>query len=236
MPPPHPLALVSDDEALLKALHWQLHSELLELKQPLLLRRGRQGASAGARAQLEEALSHKPSALITALYEPRALDLSLQLAKRAHVPVVVCSPEPSLDEVKRCLRGGALDYVEQPWRQGPELVPLIVKLISEQTSALPAQVEPTEPTEPIEPTEPTEPTALTNEMDRRALLLSLIDCSRSFQEALTPLEDELRQLYLQESLKRAQSLHGAAKLAGVDRSNFKRLLKRYRVTREGEGR
>jgi len=233
VPPPHPLALVSDDEALLKALHWQLHSELLELKQPLLLRRGRQGASAGARAQLEEALSHKPSALITALYEPRALDLSLQLAKRAHVPVVVCSPEPSLDEVKRCLRGGALDYIEQPWRQRRELVPLILKLISEQPSALSAQMEPTETTEATEATGPTE---LINEMDRRALLLSLIDCSRSFQEALTPLEDELRRLYLQESLKRAQSLHGAAKLAGVDRSNFKRLLKRYRVTREGEGR
>ena len=66
-----------------------------------------------------------------------------------------------------------------------------------------------------------------------ALLTPLIDLERPFLEALAPLEDALRASYLAGVLRAHGSIAAAARRAGVERANFKRLLRRYGVRMEG---
>jgi DNA-binding NtrC family response regulator len=81
------------------------------------------------------------------------------------------------------------------------------------------------------PTQSIEPTAQGSQLVIKHLerLEDLIDLSLSFQEAMTPIEDQLRHYYLSQILKREGSVSAAARFAKLDRSNFRRLLKRYGV-------
>ena len=81
------------------------------------------------------------------------------------------------------------------------------------------------------PSQPIEPNALGSQLVIKHLerLEDLIDLSLSFQEAMTPIEDQLRHFYLSQILQREGSVSAAARFAKLDRSNFRRLLKRYGV-------
>jgi transcriptional regulator with GAF, ATPase, and Fis domain len=65
-----------------------------------------------------------------------------------------------------------------------------------------------------------------------APLTPLIDLNLPFTEALQPIEESLRATYLAGVLRAHKSVAAAARHAGVERANFKRLLKRYGVTPE----
>lgn len=226
MPSPHSLALVGDDERLLTLLAWQLMSERAEVGSKLLLTQARQSRRADKATALRGALSGR-AALVLCFQDLEALSLCLTVAQERALPVLVCSPSPSLEEATLCLRGGAREYLDQPWRSKVDLTEVILRILDVQR--------------PDTQTTLTSPDASSGSLDPAEAhsaeprsLLELIDTSLSFQEALTPIEDELRKLYLTEVLREEGSLNAAARRAGVDRSNFKRLLKRYDVTREGE--
>ena len=58
---------------------------------------------------------------------------------------------------------------------------------------------------------------------------SHINLSLPFQAAVSPLEEKIRYYYLSHVLVQNPSISEAARKAEVERSNFKRLLKRYKV-------
>jgi len=226
MPTPCSLALVGDDERLLTLLSWQLMSERAEVGSKLLLTQSPHQGRAGQTTALQRALVGR-AALVLCVQDHEALSLCLAVAQERALPTLVCSSSPSLEEATLCLRGGAREYLDQPWRSKVDLTEVVLRLIHAQRPDV--QLKETTPEVPSEAS-----SAMGDHQGAPPSLLELIDTSLSFQEALTPIEDELRRLYLTELLREEPSLNGAARRAGVDRSNFKRLLKRYNVTREGE--
>ena len=224
MPSKYPLALIADDERLLKVLNWQLLGEDTEVVGSLLLGSKELGSKVLTRRIISDLLTAEVSAVVTCLSHLRTLQETLTLARERALPVVVCSPHPTLEEATLCVRGGASEYLHRPWQNSHPLTKSIVLSIESRPHQ--SDISQAPPTLDERP-------SLEHTSSPKALS-ELIDFSLGFQEALTPIEDELRRIYLNEVLCRAGSVNGAARLAGVDRSNFKRLLKRYHVTRGGE--
>lgn len=226
MPPPYALALISDDERLLTLLSWQLMSEHTEVSIRLFLPIETLSNKNNLRAELST-LSNPIDAVVTCLRHQEALALVLQYTREQAWPTLICSPAPSLEEATLCLRQGAADYLDRPWRGVNNLTHHVAMAINKtnKSKALTCN----HPQEKPLTSELSDTTA-----SEQISLHALIDTSLTFQEALTPIEDELRRFYLMEVLKEVGSVNGAAKRAGVDRSNFKRLLKRYDVTKKGE--
>lgn len=230
MPTSRSLALVGDDERHLTLLSWQLMSEQAEVGSRLLFTPELLSQRARWGAELRQVIKAR-AALVTYLSRREALELSLKVAREVGVPVIVCSPEPSLEEATLCLRGGAREYLDQPWRMKVNLTAHILSVIDTAQRVKPEE----QPASQAAPDEvKLELQSSKRDLQEQASLIELIDTSLTFQEALTPIEDELRRLYLTALIREESSMNGAARRAGVDRSNFKRLLKRYGVTREGE--
>ena len=233
----HVIAL-SDDLPTLKALRWALLDERVVLSELYV-----EGSSQAPIEQLSEHLSEHtrglPTLCAVSLRE-RPDQLMTAIAQRHHdLQSVVCTRAASVDEARVCFKAGALDYLPLSLALSGGLCELLLGLLQERTRPSEIQgrgadinAETSEETSAHSQASahpyPHDDQPLTTK-EHEALLERLICEELSFQEAITPIEDELRRRYLRRLLEREDSIAAAARHAGVERANFKRLLKRYGV-------
>jgi ActR/RegA family two-component response regulator len=237
------LVVLSDDLHTLKALRWALLDERVTLSELYVERTSAPSLAEQLRAHLserpDEHTQGETTLCVVSLRERPAQLISELTQRHQGLRGVVCARDASVSEARESFKAGALDYLPLSVALSGGLCDLLLKLIQANAPPVKSVEAPTPPSveggaqlndhPPKTPHhELSHERPLTTE-ERDALLERLVREELSFQEAITPLEDELRRRYLRRLLEREPSIAAAARHAGVERANFKRLLKRYDV-------
>jgi DNA-binding NtrC family response regulator len=236
---PYRILIVDDEASVRKAIKWMLYSseyQVVECENAI---------------QAKEILIAKDhfDVVISDINMPHmnGLELLKYIKKNHFSEVVMLTGEKSIDSVLEAMKSGAFDYLTKPLDAVQECILRIqqaaevsrLKLANQHLQS--RSVYSIETKEGLVESPPTHSKELTpsiishtkdlteDDINLTKFLQKNINLSLSFQDSITPLEESIRRYYLSNILSKSKSISEAARKAQIERSNFKRLLKRYKV-------